>query len=110
MRVKGIFQSVFVLPLLVACSHLPGGSEFVCNDAAQDRASGSIDSRGDALVALINAVLSLGANPDFRKEDAAALNRCDREFLLWYVQMSADNPERLTEYDRKRFERLTKES
>jgi hypothetical protein len=54
--------------------------------------------------------MSLGANPDFKEESVKALNRCDREFLIWYVQMSVDSPERLTEYDRKRFSRLTNES
>jgi hypothetical protein len=107
------FNSVVLALLctLSACSHLPGGSEFVCNDAAKDRAViNDVDTRGEALAALLNALASLGANPDFREESAAALNRCDREFLIWYVQMSADHPEKLTEYDRMRFNRLTNDT
>lgn len=71
---------------------------------------GRIDTRGDVLVALLNEIASLGASPDFKEDSAAALGRCDKEFLIWYVQMSADSPEKITEYDRKRFSRLTNES
>jgi len=109
MRFKGIVLSL--LCTLTACSHLPGGSEFVCNDAAVEPTPiGGIDSNGQFIAALLNGLLSLGANPDFKEESVKALNRCDREFLIWYVQMSADHPEKITEYDRKRFERLTKDS
>jgi len=108
---RGFLLSLFVLPLLGACSSLPGSSEFVCNDTAKEPTPiEGIDSSGQFLGALLNELMSLGANPNFKKETVQALNRCDKEFLIWYVQMSADHPDRLTESDRKRFIRLTGDS
>lgn len=108
------YKAMLALPLvcfLAACSSLPGNSEFVCNDAATEPDVGSrIDTRGDVLAAVLNEIASLGASPNFKKESVDALSRCDREFLIWYVQMSADSPEKITDHDRKRFERLTKDS
>jgi len=111
MDFKGLITSFFVLSVLTACSHLPGSSEFVCNDAAvEPPVQLGVDSRGQFLAVVLNALASLGSGRDFKKESIAALNRCDQEFLIWYVQMSGDDPERLTDYDRKRFTRLTKDS
>lgn len=108
---SGIIVLSLLLPALSSCSHLPGGSEFVCNDAATEPdVGGRIDTRGDVLAAMLNEVASLGANPNFKEQSVEALDRCDKEFLIWYVQMSADSPEKLTDYDRQRFKELTKDS
>lgn len=111
MFIKGFILPLLMLSALTACTHLPGSSEFVCNDAAvEPPGQYGVDSRGQFLAAVLGALASLGSGRDFSKESIAALNRCDQEFLIWYVQMSADSPARLTEYDRQRFNRLTNDS
>jgi hypothetical protein len=73
------------------------GSKFVCNESAEEL---DYTTRPSAVLE------SLSKGIDYKEESRLADERCDQEFIAWYMDQLAKSPQRLTDYDKKRFVEL----
>lgn len=94
-----LYRYALLVALFVpsACGHLPVGSKFVCNESAEEL---DYTTRPSAVLE------SLSKGIDYKEESRLADERCDQEFIAWYMDQLAKSPQRLTDYDKKRFVEL----
>lgn len=86
------------------CANTSTSSSFSCGE---DPIKETHSTTG--LNALLQALINLlGDNYD--EEVIAAMDRCDIEFIGWYMSMLEESPNSLTYFDKKKFERLINEN